>query len=216
MCRPRKDLRRPTLFESHYRVRECTSRVHHIVDKQTRPTIYVTDHVSNLGLVGSRAPLVDDGKRGVEPVGEPIPHLRRPDVGCNHDQVGKFLLPEVSGQNGRRIQVVHRDVKKCLNLMLVEVHPDHPVSSGCGHEIRHQFCADRHTRLVFSVLPSIAEVGDDRRHPSCRSTLRGVDQKQQFQDRIRRSDRRLNDEYVSPTSVIVDPHENFAVSKVPD
>ena len=106
--------------------------------------------------------------------------------------------------------------KKGLDLMLMEIHPDHPVGTGSHHEIRDEFRADSHTGLVFTILAPIAEIGDDRRHPSSGSALRGIDQEQQLHDRVRRSDRRLNDEHVSPTGVTLDAHEDFAIGKISD
>ncbi len=86
----------------------------------------------------------------------------------------------------------------------MEIHPDHAVGTGRHHEICGEFCADRHPRLVLSILPPIAEIGDDRRHPSRGSALRGIDQEQQLHDRVRWSDGGLNDEYISPTRIELD------------
>ena len=77
-------------------------------------------------------------------------------------------------------EVVHRDIKKTLNLRSVQVHGQNAVGTGDRNEVCYQFCGNRVTALGLAVLPGIAKIGDDRRNPPRRGAAHGVNHDQQF------------------------------------
>ena len=77
-------------------------------------------------------------------------------------------------------EVVHRDIKKALNLRGVQVHGQNAVGTGDRNEVCYQFCGNRVTALGLAVLPGIAKIGDDRRNPPRRGAAHGVNHDQQF------------------------------------
>jgi hypothetical protein len=158
----------------------------------------LADHVQDLGDVGLRAPLVDDGERGVELAGEAAGHLRRAHVGGHHHEVGEALAAVVVHQHGPRVQVVDRDVEEALELVLVEVDAEHAVGARGLDHVGHELGADRHARLVLAVLPRVAVVRHHDRDARRARPPRRVHQEQQLHEVVRRRVRRLDDEQVHP------------------
>src|SRR5256885_8357506 len=63
----------------------------------------------------------------------------------------RSLLAEVAHEHRRRVQVVHGDVEKPLQLVGMEIHPQYAVRPGVGDQVRHEL--DRKsTRLNSSHL----------------------------------------------------------------
>jgi hypothetical protein len=89
----------------------------------TSPITFITSATLAEGRRLSMIPM-----RGAQPLGEAARHLGRPHVRRHRHQVGEVLVPEVLREHRRRVQVVHRDVEEPLQLVLVEVHAEHPVA----------------------------------------------------------------------------------------
>jgi hypothetical protein len=68
---------------------------------------------------------------------------------------------EIVSEHRRAIQVIYRYVEEALYLWSVQIHGKHTIDTCCSEHIRHQFRSNRDTRLVFSLLPSVSEVGND-------------------------------------------------------
>ena len=76
---------------------------------------------------------------------------------------------------------------------MVEIDANHPVRTSSYDEVRHELRPDGHPRLIFPVLPSVAEIGDDRRNPGGRSSRRGVDEEKKLENLVSGRRRRLDD-----------------------
>jgi hypothetical protein len=98
----------------------------------------------------------------------------------------------------------------------MEVHGEHPVRPCHRHHVGHQLGADRHPRLVLSVLPGVPEVRNDRRNPSRACPLGGVHEEQKLDHVLRRRVGRLDDVDIPATNVLVDLDEDLAVGKAPE
>ena len=91
----------------------------------------------------------------------PARHLDPADIGGNDHEVLEFLFLEIITEYGDRIEMVHRDIEKALDLPRVEVHGEHAVSARAHDEVRHQLRGDRNARPVLTVL---ARVTKERKH----------------------------------------------------
>jgi hypothetical protein len=60
-------------------------------------------------------------------------------VGRHHQQVGVVLLTQIAEQDGRRIDVVDRDIEETLNLVGVQVHGEHALDAHCLQHVGHDF-----------------------------------------------------------------------------
>ncbi len=126
------------------------------------------------------------------------------------------LHPVVRREHRRGVQVVHRDVEEALELVRVEIHREHAVGARGADEVGHQLGADRDPRLVLTVLPGVAEVGDHGRDAGGAGPARGVDQQQQLDEVLGGRVGRLDDVDVPAADVLVDLHEQLAVGEAAD
>ena len=76
--------------------------------------------------------------------------------------------------------------------------------------------ANRHPGLVLSVLPRVPVVRHHARDARCRRPARRVDQEQELHDVVGRRIRRLHDEDVVHSDVLINADENLAVGKAGD
>jgi hypothetical protein len=79
------------------------------------------------------------------------------------------------------------------------------------NQVGHELGADRHPRLVLTVLPRVPEVRHHHRHPRRRCPLGRIDQQQQLDDIVTRRRRRLHDEDVAAPGVLIDPGEDLTI-----
>ena len=49
--------------------------------------------------------------------------------------------------------MVDRNIEERLDLMLMEIHANHPIRASGHHQVRHQLRADRDPWLILPVLP---------------------------------------------------------------
>ena len=114
-----------------------------------------------------------------------------------------------------RIEMIHGNVEKALDLGRVQVHGQHAVGAGPGDQVGHQLGRDRHAAFVLAVLPGVAEIGNDGRDPIGARPLEALDHDQEFHQVL--VDRRasgLEDEHVAAADVLVDLAGNLAVGKI--
>ena len=170
--------RAAALYQSVRCVYERACGVDQVVNQNALLALYVADDVHNLGYVGLRTALVDDGKRHIQLLGELAGTGNRTQIGRNDNGIigaDAELARNVRDQNGRTEHVIHRNVKEALDLRSVQVHGQHAVSACSSNEVCDQLCGDRVTRLALAVLTSVAEIRDYSRDTACRCTLAGVD-----------------------------------------
>ena len=188
-------------------------RVDHVVGDEAVPSLDVTDHVQHFCHVRRWATLVDDRQRAVEPLRVTSRHLRRPDIWCDDDDVLQLLLSVVRHHHRRGIQVIDRNVEKPLQLVLVKIDAEDAIGARGLDHVGQQLCSNGDARLVLSILARIPVVGHHRRDPRRRSAPRSVDQEQQLHHVVRWRIRRLDDEHVRTTNVLVNANEDLAVGK---
>ena len=124
-----RSFRATTAFASVPPVSTMSSMSKHVLPS-TSPTTFATSAVlgpgRRLSMIASAA---------WSRLANPRAIFADPTSGATTTRFGQLLLSEIPGQDGRRIQVIHRDVEKGLDLMLMEIHPDHAVGTGSRHEI---------------------------------------------------------------------------------
>ena len=80
------------------------------------------------------------------------------------------------------IEMVYRYVEEALDLISMKIHRDQTVDACCGKHVSHELGADAHTRFVFAILASPAEVGDDSDDVACRRALGSINHQQQLHE----------------------------------
>ena len=135
--------------------------VDHVIVDDADLALDVADDGLDFRLVVAGTALVHDGHVGVHEVGQLLGSLRTAHVRRHHAQLvlREALGLEVVGEDGKRRQVVHRDVEEALDLALVQVDGDQAVDAGDLEEIGHKFCGDGLARGGFAVLARVAVVG---------------------------------------------------------
>ena len=119
-------------------------------------------------------------------------------------------------EHRRGVEVIHRQVEEPLQLVLMEIHRQHPVGARHRDHVGHQLGADRHPRLVLPVLPGVPEIRNHRRHPSRARPPGRVHQEQQLDHVLGRRVGGLDDVDVPAAHVLVDLDEQLAVGKPPE
>ena len=76
--------------------------------------------------------------------------------------------------------MIDGNIKESLYLVGMQVHGDQTVDTSGTEQVGHKFCTDAHTRLVLPVLTCPSEIRDDSVDALCRSTLGGINHKQQL------------------------------------
>ena len=117
--------------------------------------------------------------------------------------------------HGRRIEMIHGNIEKALDLGRVQVHRQYAVGTGPGNQIGDQLGRDRHPALVLAILPGVAEIGNHSRDPVGARPLEALNHDQQFHQGI--VDRRaggLEDKYVAAANVLIDFAGDFAIGEI--
>ena len=174
---------------------------------------HVADHVHHLRLAGPLAPLVADGDRHVDALGQAAGTHHAADVGRHHHQVGRSVaLLDVAHHHRRGEQVVGRYVEEALDLAGVQIDRHDAVDAGALDQVGDQLGRDRRARSGPAVLPGVAEVGHHRRDAPRHRPLQRVDQDQQFhQIVVGGKRRRLQDIDVLAAHVLLHLDEHFHV-----
>ena len=109
--------------------------------------------------------------------------------------------------------MIDRQIEKALQLVLMEIDREHSVRARHRDHVGHELRADGDPRLIFAVLPGIAEVRNDRRDPRRAGPLGGVHEEQQLDHVFRRRIRGLDDVDVPAPNVLIDLDEQLAVGE---
>ena len=114
----------------------------------------------------------------------------------------------------RRVEMIHRDIEKSLDLTRVEIHRQHPRNPGGGEEIRHELGGDRHPRLIFPILPCVSEKRDHRSDALRAGSLRRVHHDEEFhQVFVGRRAGRLEDKQIATSDIFIDPDKRLPIGK---
>ena len=76
--------------------------------------------------------------------------------------------------------MVNRNIKESLNLVSVQVHRDNTVDTSSTKQIGHQLGSDADAWLIFAVLTSPSEIGDDGIDGARRGSLGSINHQQQL------------------------------------
>jgi hypothetical protein len=153
----------------------------------------------------------------VEALGQRARAHHAADVGRHHHQVVVALLPDVAEQDGRGVDVVHRDVEEALDLVGVQVDRQHALHADGLQHVGHHLGGDR-TRAErgTAVLAGVAEIGDRGGDAPGRGALQRIDHHHQFhQVVVGRVAGRLQDEDVAAAHVLEDLDTHLAVGERP-
>ena len=77
-------------------------------------------------------------------------------------------MQDIQRENRARIEVVHGDIEKALDLCRVQIHGQHALNATFGDQVRHKFRRDWRARLGAAVLAGISKIGDHRRYTCSR------------------------------------------------
>lgn len=164
---------------------EGAASIGHVIDNDGDLATNVTDQNHAGNLVRTSALFVDKSKAEVEAIGNRSGALGTTGVRRDNDTVLDLeVVADPAEGAGLGVQVVDGDVEEALDLRGVEVHGDDVVAAGSLEHVSHQSGGDGGTRLVFLVLTSVREVGEDGGDAAGRGRLAGVDHDEQFHDSV--------------------------------
>lgn len=182
-----------------------TAGIGHVVDDDGNLVLDATDEDHARDLVGARTLLVNEGELQVKTIGDGsgtnrdsvrsstiygctrkmyLP-LGTTGVGADNDAVAHVEVLTNPLQHARlSIQVVHWDIEKALDLAGVQIHGDNMVAASSLEHVGHELGSDGRTALIFLILTSVREVGDDSGDAPGRSGLAGVDHDKKLHEAV--------------------------------
>ena len=118
--------------------------------------------------------------------GQQDPPLGTASVRTNDNTVPPPLdvLFDVRDHQGLRVQVIHWNVEKPLDLAGMQVHGNDVITASNGEHVRYQLGCDRSPRLVLLVHPRIRVTGDHGSDPPGRCRLAGRRKDEEFHEVI--------------------------------
>ncbi len=213
------DLLGAVRLEGSRRLAKGAGGIHQVVDEHTGAPLDVTDDVHHLRLVGPGPPLIDDRQvRIIKALGQRAGTHHAPDVRGDHHEIGILLAPNVPEQDGRRVDIVHGDVEKPLDLIRVQVHSDHPIGARLADHLGRQPRGDRHPGGAGPpILTRIAEIRDDGGDALGGGPPQRVYHHQQLhQVVVGGRTGGLHNEDVPASDVLLDLRHHLAVAELPD
>ena len=187
-----------------------------VVNDHAGTSVDISDEVGGFHGRGIDAAFGDHGESAVEAVRKTVRHLDTAGVGgdddgllINFDDVAQIL-----DENGRCVEVIHRNIKEALNLLCVKIHCEDTVRPGADQQIGYQFGGDGNAGAVLAVLSCVAVVGDYGGDAGCRSAACRIHHNQQFHEvLIGRIASRLNDEHIRIAEIVFVLDENLTVGE---
>lgn len=187
--------------------------VHEVVYQDDISSFYFADDGDGADFIGLGSVFIANDQVTVEVFAvQPCP-FDAAHVGAGEDGLAQVLIGKVRDVNGFGAQVVHRDVEETLHLIGVQVHGHDAVGTGSGEQVGHQFGADGHPWLVFSVLPGVSEIGDNGGDVACGSAFGGINPQQQFHEVVMWLAGALDKKGVRASHAFVDDGLHFAVAE---
>lgn len=154
------------LLEDGSSLAESAASVGHVIDKDGNLVLDVTDKNHATNNVGAGALLVDKSEAGVEVVGNGGSTLGATSIGGDdHAVLGLVVLANVAKERRLRVQVVDGDAEEALDLRSMEINGDNVVGTGGLQHVGDKSGANRSAGLVFLVLASVGEVGNNGSYP---------------------------------------------------
>ena len=116
MRRGREDLFRAKTFKRFRVFAERPGGIDNIIQENGCLPFDVSDDIHDVRHVRARAPFVDDGQVGVEALGKCPRAFHPAGIRRNHDNIFQLFLPYIFQEYRHGIQVIHRNIKKTLDL----------------------------------------------------------------------------------------------------
>jgi hypothetical protein len=160
------------------------ARRHHVVHDQVCPARHVSDDVGHLGLAAALATLVQHDHRDPEATRVLGGHGHAPDIGRDHDGIGRQPIAQRPAERRHRGQAVDGNLKETLDLRRVQVHCDEVGDASGIREIGGHPPGNRLPATVPLVRRRVAEVGHDRGDARSGRTVAGIGQRQQLDQTI--------------------------------
>ncbi len=128
------------------------------------------------------------------------------------------MLVQIGQQHRRRVDVIHSDVEKALNLVGVQVHGQQALHTHGLQHVGHHLGGDGHTgRTGAAILAGIAEIRDGCSDTTRRRALERIDQDHHLhQIVVGRHAGRLQDEHILASHVFQQLDIDLAVGKPAD
>ena len=174
--------------------------------------------VAHVSLARPVAPLVDDGERRIDALGEgagahDAADIRRDD----HGVLPVEPVLDVARHQRCAEQVVGRDVEEALDLAGMQIECKHAVDAGIGDQVGDELGRDRRAAGGAPVLPGVAEIGDHRRDAPGRGATQRIDDDEQLhQVVVGWEGGGLDDEDILSAHIFLDLDEDFHVGEAPD
>ena len=132
MAHGRAHTARPFFFQQIGRGGDSAGGFGKVIHDEHIFALYFPDKRMRFHHRGRNTTLGDDGQRAVQRAGIRITHLDATHIRRNHHRIrpAQPLATQILQQNRRRIQMIHRNVEKPLNLRRMQIHRQHPVHSG--------------------------------------------------------------------------------------
>src|SRR5256885_3271598 len=121
------------------------------------------------------ATLFDDGKGGIETVGQLARFFGKAFIGGDNGEIVQFFFHEVTRQDDLRGEFVDGDIEEALDLARVHVHGQDAMRSGDGDTVGDEACGNGNTWLIFFIGAAIGIVGNNGGGKGGRGRIEGGD-----------------------------------------
>ena len=139
------------------------------------------------------------------------------EIGRDNDDVFEIAFLQIRGEDGRRSEMINRNVEEALNLTGMQVDRHDARDTRRLHEVRDELRRDRLAAARLAILTRIGVVRHDGRDAVRRRPLAGVRHDEKLHeivvDRLRG---RLNDEDILAANALADHHLRLAVVEMTD
>ena len=115
------------------RLGQRTGCIDHIVKNYRHFTLHISDYRHCLGPVGSVSPLIDNRQIGMQPFGKSPGPFDTARIRRNNHEIFIKMGSHIFKKHRCGKEIIHRNIKKSLNLTGVEIHGDNPVRAGNRH-----------------------------------------------------------------------------------
>ena len=128
---------RPPLFQSDGSFTQGIRGVNHIIHNQASTTLNVADNVHDFRHISFRAAFIDNRQISIQGFGNGTGADYTADIRADNSQVFNPLLLDIVQQNRGSINIIHRNIKKTLNLVCVQINGQNTVNARRIEHICH-------------------------------------------------------------------------------
>ena len=203
-----------------HRARDSATGINHVIQQHRGLTRNITHHavrhhlVSNLGRPG----LMYKRQRGITQNIRPLlGHLHPAGIGGNHHHVLQRIIGlNIIRQNRHGMHVIHRTIKKALNLIGVQIHRHNPIRPGGLQQVSNQPGGNRLPPPVLLILPGIRIKRQNSGDVLRGTPLQRINHNELLhQPLIQRLGVGLDDESITTTDGLFESDKDFTIGKIP-